>query len=271
MNFQKGERVSSTVGPDGVYVESIGKDVLIKTKDMEKLPAHTLMSSNGKSAVYLSKRQNVIPLDSDSNLMSSSSTTKEEMLEICNSIKPGISKVHKAAAEKKLNKVSSKDLQVGQEYYIYADNGRARDYFKDSKLKRTDSQNPRNFDIFLKGTFVKRYKENVNHGWMGEFNNIKLLCQKAYSPSDIAYWKNKKTYNVALERGVIFGKPNIANDYAVTSAANVVQNKLGLPMETVSMVTDFLPKGTIRSSSTKKGGKRKQRRTQRKKTKRSRK
>lgn len=256
MNFQKGERVSSTVGPDGVYVESIGKDVLIKTKEMKKLPAHALMSSNGESAIYLSKRQNVIPLDSDLIRMSSSSTTKEEMLEICNSIKPGILKDHKAAAEKKLNKVSSKDLQVGEEYYIYADNGRAF---------RTNAHIPRNFDIFLKGTFVKRYNEHA------KFNNIKLLCQKAYSPSDIAYWKNKKTYNVPLERGVIFGKPSIANDYAVTSAANVVQNKLGLPIENVSMVTDFLPKGTIRSSITKKGGKRKQRRTQRKKTKRSRK
>lgn len=269
MNFRKGEMVSSTAGPDGVYVESVGKDVLIKTKDMKKLPAHALTSSNGKSAIYLSKRQNVIPLDS--HLIQLNSTTKEEMLEICNSIKPGISKDHKAAAEKKLNKVSSKDLQVGEEYYIYADNGRARDHFKNSILKRTNPQNPRNFDIFLKGTFVKRYKENVNHGWMGEFNNIKLLCQKAYSPSDIAYWKNKEKYNVPLERGVIFGNPNIANDYAVTSAANVVQNKLGLPMETVSMVTDFLDKGAIRSSSTKKGGKRKQRRTRRKKTNRSRK
>lgn len=270
MNFQKGEKVSSTVGPDGVYVESIGKDVLIKTKDMKKLPAHALTSSNGKSAIYLSKRRDVIPLDSDL-IQLNSSTTKEEMLEICNSIKPGISKGHQAAAEKKLNKVSSKDLQVGQEYYIYDDNGRARNYYKYGQLKRTTSQYPRNFDIFLKGTFVKRYKENVNHGWIGEFKNIKLLCQKAYSPRDIEYWKNKETYDVALERGVIFGKPNIANDYAVTSAANVVRNSLGLPIENVSMVTDFLPKGTIRSRSTKKGGKRKQRRTQRKKTKRSRK
>ena len=200
------------------------------------------------------------------------SSINQETLDICNSIKPGISKDHVAAAEKKLNKVSSNDLQVGQEYYIYDDNGRARKYSKYSNLKSTTPQYPRNFDIFLKGTFVRRFKEHANHGWMGEFNNIKLMCQKAYTQSDIEYWKTKKTYTVPLERGVIFGNP-FNNYYDLASAKNIVQNKLGLPVENESMVTDYLPKA-IGRSNTKKGGKHrkhKQRRTYRKKSKSSRK
>jgi len=232
MKFLKEGTLSSTTEPDG-------KEAIVKTKDLEKAPRYA-------------------------------SSINQETLDICNSIKPGISKEHVAEAEKKLNKVSSNDLQVGQEYYIYDDNGIA--YNSRTKLKLTTPMRARNFGIFLKGTFVRRFKEHANHGWMGEFKNIKLMCQKAYTQSDIKYWKGKKTYIVPLERGVIFGNP-FNNYYDLASAKNVVKNKLGLPVENESMVTDYLPKATGRSSTEKGGNRRKhkQRRTYRKKSKSSRK
>ena len=61
------------------------------------------------------------------------SSINQETLDICNSIKEGISKEHVTAAERKLNKVSSNNLKVGQEYYIYDDTGSARNYYKYSK------------------------------------------------------------------------------------------------------------------------------------------